>query len=309
MNSPDKRKKQRQLFDGVLEIYWQDGTGNSRITNVRAIDLSKTGVRVESPEPIEQRTEVYVRAEQYGLTASTLVRHCSHRGAKYVLGLEFNNDTKAPGREDGETPVDYYEALQISPNAEPETIHRVYRMMAARYHPDNTETGNQEKFLLLTKAYNTLSDADRRAAYDESRRNQRTQPLPMFGLKEFGEGVEGEANRRLGILYLLYQRRRTHPDDPGLSMLEFEALMSFPREHLEFGIWFLSEKQYIRPGHNSDYAITASGTEHLEAALEADGAFRKLLKAAAPVERRSQCGTDDPAATQTLAIVRARPGA
>jgi len=306
MNSPDKRKKQRQLFDGVLEIYWKDGIGNSRITNVRAIDLSKTGVRVESPEPIEQRTEVYVRAEQYGLTASTIVRHCNHRGSKYVLGLEFNTETK--GREDGETEVDYYEALQISPNAEPETIHRVYRIMAARYHPDNTETGNQEKFLLLTKAYNTLSDADRRGAYDDIRRNRRTQPLPMFGLREFGEGVEGEANRRLGILYLLYQRRRTLPDDPGLSVLEFEALMSFPREHLDFAIWFLNEKQYIRSVDTSDYAITASGAEHLEAALEADAAFRKLLKAAAP-GTRPQCGADELAATQSLAIVRARPGA
>src|SRR4051812_13398865 len=38
--------------------------------------------------------------------------------------------------------VDYYELLQISPNAEPETIHRVYKMLAQRYHPDNPETGD-----------------------------------------------------------------------------------------------------------------------------------------------------------------------
>ena len=31
--------------------------------------------------------------------------------------------------------VDYYELMQISPNAEIETIQRVYRMLAARYHP------------------------------------------------------------------------------------------------------------------------------------------------------------------------------
>ena len=30
---------------------------------------------------------------------------------------------------------DYYELLQISQNAEPETIHRVYRLLAQRYHP------------------------------------------------------------------------------------------------------------------------------------------------------------------------------
>ena len=32
--------------------------------------------------------------------------------------------------------IDYYELLQISSNAEPETIQRVYHMLAARYHPD-----------------------------------------------------------------------------------------------------------------------------------------------------------------------------
>jgi len=44
------------------------------------------------------------------------------------------------------------------PNADPETIHRVYRIMAARFHPDNPTTGSLERFLLLREAYQTLSD-------------------------------------------------------------------------------------------------------------------------------------------------------
>ena len=36
---------------------------------------------------------------------------------------------------------DYYETLQISPNADPDTIHRVYRLLAQRFHPDTQETG------------------------------------------------------------------------------------------------------------------------------------------------------------------------
>ena len=38
--------------------------------------------------------------------------------------------------------LDYYEVLQISPNAEAETIQRVFRILAARYHPDNPETAS-----------------------------------------------------------------------------------------------------------------------------------------------------------------------
>ena len=42
--------------------------------------------------------------------------------------------------------VDYYEDLQVSPDADLETIERVYKLLAKRYHPDNSFTGNIEKF-------------------------------------------------------------------------------------------------------------------------------------------------------------------
>ena len=51
-----------------------------------------------------------------------------------------------------ETTTDYYELLQISPNAEPETIHRVYRLLAQRFHPDNKETGDARRFRTIHDA-------------------------------------------------------------------------------------------------------------------------------------------------------------
>ena len=74
---------------------------------------------------------------------------------------------------------DYYEFLQISPNAEPDTIHRVYRFMAARLHPDNATTGDAQKFFLLRQAYDVLSDPERRAKYDATRKNGVSQPPPF----------------------------------------------------------------------------------------------------------------------------------
>ncbi|HXI44362.1 MAG TPA: DnaJ domain-containing protein [Bryobacteraceae bacterium] len=305
----DKRRKQRQLFDCALEVTWKDSQAGSRTIAVQAIDLSDSGIRVESSERIDLHTEVFVRAERYGLTGTTEVRHCGRRGSKYVLGLEFHPDTAVADTAESEPFVDYYELLQISPNAEPETIHRVFRIMASRYHPDNKETGDNEKFLLLTKAHAVLSDAAKRASYESAHRNQRVQPLPVFGLKEFAEGLEGEVNRRLGILSLLYNRRRTNPENPGISMLEFETVMSFPREHLEFAIWFLQEKQYIRPGNHSDYCIAAAGVEHLESEVPSKGILSKLLHAPqSPVggaaTKEAGSATEDPG--HALALVRAR---
>src|SRR5579859_7833754 len=62
--------------------------------------------------------------------------------------------------------LDYYEFLQISVHADSDTIHRVYRYLAARFHPDNPDTGDPEKFFLLKTAYDVLSDPEKRFAYD-----------------------------------------------------------------------------------------------------------------------------------------------
>ena len=52
-----------------------------------------------------------------------------------------------------EASANYYEILQVSPSADQETIERVYRLLAKRYHPDNLSTGDTNKFDILTKAY------------------------------------------------------------------------------------------------------------------------------------------------------------
>jgi hypothetical protein len=126
-------------------------------------------------------------------------------------------------------------------------------------------------------------------------------------LKEFAEGLEGEVNRRLGILSLLYNRRRTNPDNPGISVLEFESVMAFPREHLEFAIWFLREKQYVRPGDTSDYLISATGVEYLESEIPSNGVLSKLLNAPRPPAAREpapQNSEIDQDPVLSLALVR-----
>jgi curved DNA-binding protein CbpA len=177
--------------------------------------------------------------------------------------------------------VDYYELMQISPNAEPATIQRVYRMLAARYHPDNPETGDTEKFVALEEAYRVLSDPEQRSAYDRLCGQQYSQPLPVFELKEFVTGIDSEANRRLGVLCLLYNRRRSAPDHPGLSVLDLESRMALPREHLEFTVWYLREKGLVRrDDSSSEILISSEGVDFVEANLRSNKIVYRLLKAA-----------------------------
>lgn len=172
---------------------------------------------------------------------------------------------------------DYYEVLQTNRQAETEAIHRIYRIMAARFHPDNPETGDVEKFLLLKKAYEVLSDPPLRAEYDARHRKREAKPLPIFELKDFVNGVHAEANRRLGVLSLLYNQRRQDPEHPVISLLELEHLMAFPREYLGFTLWYLRSKQYLTVADNSDYVLTALGADYLEENIGKSNALGKLL--------------------------------
>jgi hypothetical protein len=275
----DKRREQRRFTNAMFAISWQDARGQSRSLRARGMNVSKSGIRIESTEQLDAGASVSLQAERHELTGRATVRNCTRRGSNFVIGLEFSEETKRTVRLPLVDAIDYYEVLQVSQNAEPETIHRVYRIMAARFHPDNPQTGDAERFLLLNDAYEMLTDPEKRAGYDAARRVAECQPLPAFELKEFVDGIEGEQNRRLGILCLLYNRRRCDMDHPGLSLLDLEKLMSFPREYIAFAVWYLRDRGFVQMGDNSDYVLTAAGADHAEANSPRHAVLYKLLRA------------------------------
>ncbi len=161
--------------------------------------------------------------------------------------------------------ANYYEFLQISPNAKAETIHRIYRFLAARYHPDNRVTGDPEKFLLLNRAYEVLSDPERRARYDATFNGHELPPGTLFESVDFMDGIEGEVNRRLAVLSLLYRQCRANIHSPHVSLLDLEAQIGVPREYLDFTLWYLRSKKYIRQEDSAELALTCLGVDYIEA--------------------------------------------
>jgi molecular chaperone DnaJ len=62
---------------------------------------------------------------------------------------------------------DYYEVLEIARTATEEEIKKSFRRLAKQYHPDaNKEQGADARFIEINEAYEVLSDAQKRAAYD-----------------------------------------------------------------------------------------------------------------------------------------------
>ena len=64
--------------------------------------------------------------------------------------------------------TEYYDRLGLSKDASQDEIKRAYRKLSKKYHPDiNKEPGAEEKYKEILEAYETLSDAPKRAAYDQ----------------------------------------------------------------------------------------------------------------------------------------------
>jgi len=171
--------------------------------------------------------------------------------------------------------TDFYDFLQISPNAEAETIRRVYHFLAARYHPDNQRSGDPEKFRLLKSAYDVLMDPALRAEYDSTRKDVTVKPFST--MIDFLDSIEGESNRRVAVLAVLYYQRRRNPDSAEVSLKEIEERMGFPRDYLDFTLWYLHQKGYIKKADNAMYTLTASGVDFVETERAKVPVLNKLL--------------------------------
>ena len=70
----------------------------------------------------------------------------------------------------------YYEILQINQNASPEIIEKAYKTLAKKNHPDLQEESNkkeaEEILKEINEAYETLSDLNKKALYDQNLKNQ-----------------------------------------------------------------------------------------------------------------------------------------
>ena len=94
---------------------------------------------------------------------------------------------------------DYYAILGVPRDASADDIKRAYRKLARKYHPDVSKEANaEEQFKEVSEAYETLKDAEKRAAYDQLGRHapgEEFRPPPDWGrgYQEAGTAFGGGA--------------------------------------------------------------------------------------------------------------------
>lgn len=159
--------------------------------------------------------------------------------------------------------VDYYEVLQVSQAADSETVERVYRLLAKRYHPDNSSSGDEDRFRAIREAFEVLSDPERRARFDVRYDQYAGNRWQIFNQDEALNDHQRDQRIFHGVLSLLYAARRRDPQEGGLGSLHLEQMLGVPREHLDFPMWYLKKRGFVETLPSGMYAITIEGIDWL----------------------------------------------
>lgn len=86
----DARRAARYPLQCAVQLSWQLPNGEPRTVRATCVDVSDQGARVECPELLAARSNVYLQAPSYGLMGNATVRFCRRQGVKYSIGLEFS---------------------------------------------------------------------------------------------------------------------------------------------------------------------------------------------------------------------------
>jgi hypothetical protein len=160
--------------------------------------------------------------------------------------------------------VDYYELLQVSPNADQDTIQRVFRHLAKKFHPDRQTTPDDGRFQRLVEAHDILTTPETRAGYDVTYQEYWNRKWKLASEASDGSAFGNDRETRERMLSLFYVQRRRNMNTPGLGEYEVARLLRTPIELVEFHIWYLRAKGCIERLDSGMLAISALGVDQVE---------------------------------------------
>lgn len=266
----ERRDSARQRVAGGCTVtFWiEDKSGAWTRHEADVGDRSEKGAGLILNQEVEPGQNVMVEGDGFsggsGGRQRGTIRWCRPTvDGRYRAGVSLTPAAASPaGRV--EDFVDYYEVMELSGSASMETVHRIYRILAQRLHPDNRETGSGEAFKTLVEAYRVLSDPEQRASFDSTRGVRQQVQWRVFDQKSATPSMEQEKVKRRGVLKALYMKRLREPENPGMTLIEMESLLGTPREHLDFTMWFLKEQGWVARNDAGRYSITVKGVEQAE---------------------------------------------
>jgi len=88
------RRQVRVAVSVPVDVMWTDRQGLERFTTARSVDICESGIRIQVPEALPERSFVRLRADKIALAGTGSVRTCIKKGTKFLVGLEFSGGMK-----------------------------------------------------------------------------------------------------------------------------------------------------------------------------------------------------------------------
>lgn len=176
---------------------------------------------------------------------------------------------------------DHYEVLGIDPKSSLEFIERAYTELSEKYHPDNLDTADAVKFEAVAQAREVLADPFLRREFDKIKGIGGDGDAPRFSGLTFFDALGREAGLRTALLCVLYDRRRTKPFTPTLSLRQIESIVDATVEELNFAIWYLKQRSFATIDDKSTLQITVEGMDLLEANHPSPATIMTFIKSSA----------------------------
>lgn len=263
---PEKHKSPRRKSLHSQAEFTISPEGGKKELRAKLLNISESGIGVELASPLAVGSLVTVIGELQNTQVRKRARvcWCCPVHPNHHVGIKFEG---APGPAADivcSDLQDHYEAVQLSPKADPDTIQRVYAILAQRYQADNPKTANETAFRRLVEAYTVLSDPERRSTYDKALEKSRRAQARANENGQAVQGLDAEKRQRQAILSLLYSKLVRDPQHAATTVKECEEMLGGACEHLQFNFWYLKENGLVIRSDNNQFQITIRGVNEFE---------------------------------------------
>lgn len=158
---------------------------------------------------------------------------------------------------------DHYEVLGVEHRASSDAIKTSYTRLSEAFHPRNGFTPDEEKYEAVQLAFEVLSDPELRREFDKLK-GIGGEEKPKFSGLPFFEAYGRDIDLRVALLCVLYDRRRSKPFTPALSMRHIEAIVNATSEEINFALWYLKTRELVSQNDKSSLQISTEGMDYLK---------------------------------------------
>lgn len=161
--------------------------------------------------------------------------------------------------------IDYYEYLGVPPETTSADLEVKLREFVVSLSSRPKEEVDPQELKILQDAAEIFSSMELKAEYDVVRKRQQVsgssgEEEPRADAESFAK----DAQDRHELLLRFYHKRRATMKDPGMGTGSLEQDVPYPKNVLEFHLWYFRERGWVERLEGGQVAITSKGVDKIQ---------------------------------------------